>query len=183
MGEQTMLELEKEVIDLLGGEKLLGKSIHNTFDLIDLIQQKGFPVLALLYIKHSLQIKDKELAINLGVSEKTIHRYRDVISRRWDVSTKSHFRENSLDVLKKLSRDRKNLDSRLNPATSDRLYRLAKVYAMAVEVFAGKEEAQKWLHTPQIGLNNRIPLELIATEAGSQEVKNLLGRIEHGVFS
>ncbi|MCG3117879.1 MAG: DUF2384 domain-containing protein [Candidatus Manganitrophus sp. SA1] len=177
-----MSEVEKEVINLLGGERLLGKSIHNTFDLVDLIQE-GFPTLTLFYVKECLSITDNDLALNLGISEKTLHRYRNSVFHGSVFISHTHSDDDLQTFFKKLTKNRKILDYRLNPVTSDRLYRFAKIYAMAVEVFGELNEAQKWLRSPQIGLNGRIPLELIATEAGAQEVKDLLGRIEYGVFS
>lgn len=176
-----MSEVEKEVINFLGGERLLGKSIHNTFDLVDLIQE-GFPTLALFYVKECLGVTDHDLALILGISEKTLHRYRNSVFHD-SFNRHTHSDEDVQTYFKKLTKNRKILESRLNSVTSDRLYRFAKIYSMAVDVFGGLDEAQKWLRSPQIGLNGRIPLELIATEAGAQEVKDLLGRIEYGVFS
>jgi len=67
--------------------------------------------------------------------------------------------------------------------TSDRLYRVAYIMALATEVFENNDEARKWLHEPQYDLANRIPLVVIETEAGAREVENLLQRIEHGVMA
>ncbi|MEX6038669.1 antitoxin Xre/MbcA/ParS toxin-binding domain-containing protein [Providencia hangzhouensis] len=39
------------------------------------------------------------------------------------------------------------------------------------------------LTTPVKGLGHLRPIELIATESGAIEVIDLIGRIEHGVFS
>jgi putative toxin-antitoxin system antitoxin component (TIGR02293 family) len=55
--------------------------------------------------------------------------------------------------------------------------------ALAEEVLEDAGRAREWLHQPQRGLGNRIPLDLIRTEAGAREVEDLLGRIEYGVFS
>ena len=73
--------------------------------------------------------------------------------------------------------------SRLSPIVSDRLFRVAKVYARATEVFEDPAAAREWLHSPQIGLDERTPLELLTTEAGARAVEDLLLRIEHGVLS
>jgi len=73
--------------------------------------------------------------------------------------------------------------SRLSPIVSDRLFRIARVYVLAIEVFEDPTAAREWLQSPQIGLNNRTPLDLLATEAGAQAVKDLLTRIEYGVIS
>jgi len=36
---------------------------------------------------------------------------------------------------------------------------------------------------PNRALGNLSPLEMAATETGAREVENLMGRLEHGVFS
>lgn len=58
-----------------------------------------------------------------------------------------------------------------------------KLFARAVEVLGNERDALHWLQTPRFALNNQIPLKLIETDEGQQEVLDLLGRIEHGVFS
>ncbi len=58
-----------------------------------------------------------------------------------------------------------------------------KLLARAVEVIGNERDALHWLQTPKRALNNQIPLKLIETDGGQQEVLDLLGRIEHGVFS
>lgn len=58
-----------------------------------------------------------------------------------------------------------------------------KLLARAVEVLGNERDALHWLQTPKRALNNQIPLQLIETKGGQQEVLDLLGRIEHGVFS
>lgn len=59
---------------------------------------------------------------------------------------------------------------------------LAKVRARAEEVL-GEKHFEYWLKTPKQALGNKIPLELANTKQGSEKVLNLLGRIEHGIFS
>jgi len=71
----------------------------------------------------------------------------------------------------------------LNKTVADRLYRSALVYVQAEEVFGSVEAAREWLTTPQHGLGHRVPLELLATEAGTREVRDLLGRIEYGLLA
>jgi putative toxin-antitoxin system antitoxin component (TIGR02293 family) len=72
---------------------------------------------------------------------------------------------------------------RLSPVAGDRLYRSAHIFAFAIEVLGGVEQAKQWLKSPQYGLGERIPLSMMETEAGAKEVEDLLGRIEHGVYS
>ena len=73
-------------------------------------------------------------------------------------------------------------DSTLSPEESDRVLRLARVAAQAEEVLGGREDAVKWLHRPSRSLGGHKPLELVRTDAGSELVVDVLGRLEHGVF-
>jgi putative toxin-antitoxin system antitoxin component (TIGR02293 family) len=59
----------------------------------------------------------------------------------------------------------------------------ATLLAKAVKVFGSSKDAKKWLNSAQFGLGGAIPLEHAKTQAGALEVENLLGRIEHGVYS
>ncbi len=81
-----------------------------------------------------------------------------------------------------MSRLRKS-KRRLPLPVGDRLYRLARTYTLALDVLEDPDRAKEWLHTPQIGLNQRIPLDVLATEAGAREVENLLRRIDLGVIA
>jgi putative toxin-antitoxin system antitoxin component (TIGR02293 family) len=65
----------------------------------------------------------------------------------------------------------------------DRLYRMARVLAKAVQLFGDNKMAVDWLKTSRRGLGGRIPLDLMETEAGAQEVEDLIGRLQHGVIS
>jgi len=66
---------------------------------------------------------------------------------------------------------------------SERLSRIRRIYNRALEVFGDQEAAKQWLKTPLFHLTEVAPIEFIDTEIGAREVENLLGRIEHGVFS
>lgn len=74
-------------------------------------------------------------------------------------------------------------DAVLRIAESERVVRLGRIYARATEVFENEDEAARWLREPVDSLGGRTPLELSSTEPGAREVEQLLGRIEHGVFS
>lgn len=78
---------------------------------------------------------------------------------------------------------RRRKSGRLDAQESDRLLRYARLYARAEAVFAGAEAARNWLQQPVRGLGYESPLHFAETETGAREVENLLGRIEHGVFS
>ncbi|GAB7528547.1 DUF2384 domain-containing protein [Pseudomonas sp. 3A(2025)] len=72
---------------------------------------------------------------------------------------------------------------RFNVEESDRLFRLASIYAAALELFEGNiETVRRWLVHPVSGLDQRCPLDMLITSAESQAVLDLMGRLEHGVM-
>jgi putative toxin-antitoxin system antitoxin component (TIGR02293 family) len=78
---------------------------------------------------------------------------------------------------------RRKKESRLSPAESDRLFRLARIAAQAGDVLGSEDKAARWLRRSNRALGGRVPLALLDTDAGTREVEEVLGRIEHGVVS
>ena len=73
---------------------------------------------------------------------------------------------------------------KLKPVESERLLRLTFLFEQAMDLFEGDaESARIWLESPNAGLDGETPLRLAETEIGAREVENLIGRLEHGVFS
>ena len=79
---------------------------------------------------------------------------------------------------------RRKAAGRLAPDESERLLRVSSVFEKAVELFEGDVfSAVQWLATPKRALEKQTPLDYARTEVGAREVENLIGRLEHGVFS
>ena len=72
---------------------------------------------------------------------------------------------------------------RLARYESDRLYRLARVVALAKRHIGDEEAAARWLRRPNRALGGNVPLELLDTELGARAVENVLGRIAFGGVS
>jgi putative toxin-antitoxin system antitoxin component (TIGR02293 family) len=66
---------------------------------------------------------------------------------------------------------------------SERVLRLLSLYARAVEVFEDQERATRWFSSRPKAFGGKTPLEFMQTEPGARWVEDVLGRIEHGVFS
>jgi putative toxin-antitoxin system antitoxin component (TIGR02293 family) len=73
--------------------------------------------------------------------------------------------------------------SRLDPATSDRVVRIARILALAIEVLENQTHAIAWLREPSDALNGRTPLQAISSDFGAEKVSNLLYQMEHGIYS
>ena len=72
---------------------------------------------------------------------------------------------------------------RLKIHEGERAARLMRVFDRAMQLFGTNENVRKWLHAELPALGWRTPIDYAQTEPGAREVENLLGRIEHGVFS
>ncbi|MFP5247110.1 MAG: antitoxin Xre-like helix-turn-helix domain-containing protein [Thermoanaerobaculia bacterium] len=79
---------------------------------------------------------------------------------------------------------RRKAEGRFKPDESDRLLRLARVFGLALDLFDGdREAATLWLTDTNIALGGVAPLEFARTEVGADEVENLVGQIQYGIFS
>jgi putative toxin-antitoxin system antitoxin component (TIGR02293 family) len=79
---------------------------------------------------------------------------------------------------------RRRAAGRLKPEESDRLLRISRIVDQATALFEGdKLAAMQWLQTPQPGLSDQQPLAFARTEIGARAVEDLIGGLEHGVFT
>jgi putative toxin-antitoxin system antitoxin component (TIGR02293 family) len=78
---------------------------------------------------------------------------------------------------------RRKKEERLRADESDRLFRVARIAVQATEVLGSVEKASRWLHRPNLALGDQAPLKLLDTDIGARQVEEILGRIEHGVYS
>jgi len=78
---------------------------------------------------------------------------------------------------------RKGSESNFNSIESDRIYRVARIMSLSIEVLGSKEKAKEWLSRPSRALGGESPLSLLDTDVGAKQVEEVLGRITHGVFS
>jgi len=81
------------------------------------------------------------------------------------------------------SLQRRRRSGRLARYESDRLYRLARIVALASEFLGDHEKAIRWLKRPNRALGGIAPVAVLDTELGSRQVENILGRIAYGGIS
>lgn len=71
----------------------------------------------------------------------------------------------------------------LNLSESERLWELSRLFDRAVEVLESEPGAVHWFRNPIQALGWATPLSYARTAVGLRELDNILGRIEHGVYS
>lgn len=140
--------------DLLGGDSVLLHATATPLDAHDLVQ-RGIPAGALDHLLDNLVLLEREQLLDgaLGMSLRTLQRLKDTPA-------------------KPLSREQ-----------SDRAWKFAEVFARAIEVFGSREEAEGWLERPSIALEQRRPIDLLSTAAGTALVETTLERIDYGVYT
>lgn len=79
---------------------------------------------------------------------------------------------------------RRKVDGKLSPDESERVYRVVTVFREIVKLFDGDRiAAREWFESPSRPLGAKSPQEMIVTDVGAREVLNLVGRLEHGVYT
>jgi putative toxin-antitoxin system antitoxin component (TIGR02293 family) len=77
-------------------------------------------------------------------------------------------------------RHREKKKERLTVEESDRLVRMARVQALAEDVFGDPTHANRWLRESLGELSGTAPLDWARTEAGARLVEEILAKIDWG---
>lgn len=64
-----------------------------------------------------------------------------------------------------------------------KLFELTDLFIYGADVFEDKENFFKWLKLSNTALGGMEPMELLEIPGGISKVKDIIGRIEHGVYS
>ena len=70
---------------------------------------------------------------------------------------------------------------RLSPAESDRTERLARVVAIAEDVWQDRDQARRFLTTPHPEIGGKTPVEAALTELGARQAEEVMARIVYGL--
>ena len=69
----------------------------------------------------------------------------------------------------------------LSREESDRAVRLARLAALTEKIFGDSKEGMLWLRSPKKRFRGRTPFDMMATEAGSRLVEEVLYQIDEGM--
>lgn len=88
----------------------------------------------------------------------------------------------SIDIHPRTLHRRKS-ERRLRSDESDRLSRLARVTAHAIDILGSEENAIRWLRHPNGALGGASPLSYLSTDVGARRVEAILSHIDYGDVS
>ena len=74
-------------------------------------------------------------------------------------------------------------EQKFSSALSERMIGLADIYSCGYAVFEDEAKFNQWMFRPNQALGGKSPYDVIDNQFGREEVKNIIGRIEYGVYS
>lgn len=149
----TGTEFEK-LVDLFGGPNILGHPVSSSIEAHEMILH-GIPSQALEKLVTRLIVIDPSDAFEtaFGMSERTFQRHKSDHSRT------------------------------LSKEQGSRTWNFARILTKATSVLGSQREAERWMIQPAMGLDNRRPIDLLATAAGTELVQEFLERLDYGVYA
>jgi putative toxin-antitoxin system antitoxin component (TIGR02293 family) len=137
----------------LGGPKVIGRRIRTEADLIEAVRE-GLPSRSLDFLAGYLA----DQSITKAALFRILGSARTLQRKRTD-------------------------NARLSFHVSDRLARVARLLVRTEEAIGDASRGRRWLAQPNRALGGERPLDLLDSDAGTHAVEQILGRIEHGVYS
>ena len=140
---------------LLGGSATIGEPAETALAAHDLLL-RGLPAATLLYLTSQVAFlnDDKSLDKAVGISVRTLQRRRNDATH-----------------------------TVLSVEQSNRTWKFAEILGRASEIFGSLQAAENWMNEAAIGLDQRKPIDLLATTVGVEAVTDYLTRIDYGVYA
>lgn len=125
---------------------------------------------------HELTGMEKITRVRQGMTKQDLEAVKESFGLDYETLAKI------LSVAKATLFNKKNSE-RFNASLSEKIFALADLYSYGLSVFGEKTLFNTWVEAPNRALGYNKPVEMLDTLIGVGEVKNLIGRIEHGVYS
>jgi putative toxin-antitoxin system antitoxin component (TIGR02293 family) len=137
----------------LGGKKFWHHQLSSRADIHSAIVS-GVPYGSVIFLVNQIKgLEEGDVAKVLGISTRTLRRQSETP------------------------------DKQMPADLASKAWLFAETLAKATEVFGGKEEAERWMSKPAMGLDGQRPIDLLQTVQGAELVNDFLTRLEYGVYS
>jgi putative toxin-antitoxin system antitoxin component (TIGR02293 family) len=114
--------------------------------------------------------------IEEGISKKALESFKEKAQLDYDQLAEC------LNVARATLINKKG-EEKFNRDVSDKIVSLVDIYSYGYQVFEDRGRFNEWIFRPNKALGNRTPFHFMHNSFGRQEVKNLIGRIDHGIYS
>ncbi len=74
-------------------------------------------------------------------------------------------------------------EEKYSDTVAERILALSDLYSFGYTVFEDETKFNDWMFRPNSALGNKMPFDIVDNQFGREEIKNIIGRIEYGVFS
>jgi len=126
--------------------------------------------------ENQLTLMEKLALVEKGISKESLESLKAMAGLDYDQLAQV------LNVARATLINKKSPD-KFNTDLSDKIMSLADIFSFGFEVFEDQDHFRKWLQSPLQALGGKKPFDLLHSSFGREEVRNLIGRIEHGVYS
>ena len=163
--------------------KRVGKKSKTDFNLIHIVQQGSYGTNTAIILadaankpENSMTPIEKMDIVRIGVSKKDLESLKKIAGLGYDKLAKA------LSVTRATLINKKRKE-KFNAALSERIVSLADIYSYGYEVFEDEKRFNQWMFRPNKALAGQAPYDLLDNQFGREEVRNIIGRIEFGVYS
>jgi len=127
----------------------------------------------------------------IGVTPSSDFNLAEIVEGGLPLSTLALLRERGLSAAEvadlvispRTLKHRRARNEALSQEETDRAVRVARMVALAGDVFGNPEKALLWLRSPDERLADRPPMNLLQTESGGRLVESMLWALDEGVYS
>ena len=126
--------------------------------------------------EHKMTSFEKIELIEEGISKKALENLKEQAKLQYDQLAKI------LNVARATLINKKG-NEKFNKDVSDKILGLADIYSYGYEVFDDYDRFNAWIFRENQALGGQTPFDLLHNTFGREEVKNLIGRIDHGIYS
>ena len=119
---------------------------------------------------------EKMGVIRMGISKKDLEHLKNTTDLDYEQLAKA------LSVTKATLIKKKGSE-RFGASISEKIVSLADIYSYGYEVFEDENRFNEWIFRPNKALGGHPPYNFLDNVYGREEVKNLIGRINYGVYS
>ena len=129
-----------------------------------------------LFPEKSLTSFQKINLVDQGIVKDDLYRFKERVG--WDYNQLA----NILGVARAKLIAKKG-EERFDKQVSERIVSLADLYTYGYEVFEDEERFNSWIFSANHALAGLAPFDYLDTQFGREEIKDLIGRIDYGVYS